>query len=723
MPLSPLRYLALSLAISPMVTLAATSGQWKVCPPTPRLNTIARPANLDIAATYVEADQALIQEQGDSTLDGKVIIVQQDQAITAANATYNKQTQQVNAKGNVRLESTTLELNSEQINYNLGTRAGEILSAYYRLPNVDARGKSAKIIREGENLTKLNAATYTTCPPHNETWRVEANSIELHHAENRGIARRVKFKIKDIPVFYFPYFSFPLEEKRKSGFLVPEFKTDDKSGLQVSFPYYFNLAPNYDLTVAPTVLSQRGVMVKSEFRHLKPNHSGKFVFNALPNDRKRDKKLRYQFDLNNQWQLDQGKKGTLTLKAGGVSDKDYIDDFGGSLAATSTVDIERKLTYNVTGKNWAFNAIAQDFQVLTTDTDAYTRLPQFTFNFNPQQKPAGITVNTETEYTHFYSSNQPKAQRFNIKLKATKPIEKEWGFIRPAITLNHTSYSIDREQNKSISLTLPTVSMDSGLIFEKRRTDNIIQTLEPRLFYTYTPYKDQSTIPVFDSAEKTLNYNELFSENRFTGKDRINDANRLTTSVTTRFQDTQTGRERLRVSAGQIYYFDDRKVALPSGTTETGKRSELVLETSGELNARTRISGSAFYDTKTGSLTASQAELNYRDSRDRLLNLNYGKRKNNYEALGTTAVVPINERWKVAAGWDYDINNRRTLETVGGLEYESCCWKTRVAARNYLQSDNSTFDQAIFVEFELKGLGSIGSGARNVLQNRVTGYE
>jgi LPS-assembly protein len=265
--------------------------------------------------------------------------------------------------------------------------------------------------------------------------------------------------------------------------------------------------------------------------------------------------------------------------------------------------------------------------------------------------------------------------------------------------------------------------MDSGLIFEKRRTDNIIQTLEPRLFYTYTPYKDQSTIPVFDSAEKTLNYNELFSENRFTGKDRINDANRLTTSVTTRFQDTQTGRERLRVSAGQIYYFDDRKVALPSGTTETGKRSELVLETSGELNARTRISGSAFYDTKTGSLTASQAELNYRDSRDRLLNLNYGKRKNNYEALGTTAVVPINERWKVAAGWDYDINNRRTLETVGGLEYESCCWKTRVAARNYLQSDNSTFDQAIFVEFELKGLGSIGSGARNVLQNRVTGYE
>ncbi|MBK8455005.1 MAG: LPS-assembly protein LptD [Thiofilum sp.] len=723
LPLSSLRYLALSLAISPVVTLAATPSTWKVCPPSARANTIPKPSQLDPDATYVEADNALLQDQGDSILEGDVIIAQSKQALRAASATYNKQTQQVNAQGQVRLESEQLELNSEQINYNLGTGAGEIFAAYYRLPTSDARGKSAKMIRDGERLTQLQAATYTTCPPHNETWRIEADQIQLYHQENRGVARKVKLKVKDIPVFYFPYFSFPLEEKRKSGFLVPEFKSDDKSGLQISFPYYFNLAPHYDLTVAPTVLSQRGLMVKNEFRYLQPNHKGNFVFNVIPSDRKRDGKLRYQFDIDQSMQLAQGKKGSLTLKAGGVSDNDYIDDFGGSLAATSTVNLERNLTYKLERQNWSFHAVAQDFQVLTTETDAYTRLPQFTFNFTPKQKPLGLQLQTTTEYTHFYSKDQPKAQRLHVKVKASKPIEKEWGFIRPSISLDHTSYSIDRNDKSTISRTLPTVSLDSGLIFEKRRVDNIIQTLEPRLFYTYTPYKDQADIPIFDSAEKTLTYNELFAENRFTGKDRVNDANRLTTSLTTRLQNTKTGREKLRASIGQIAYFDERKVTLPDQSTQTGKRSEVVMELSGELNARTRVTGSAFYDTKTGTLTASQAELNYKDQRERLLNVNYGKRKDSYEAIGITTVRPINNRWKVAAGWDYDLKNHRTLENVGGVQYESCCWKTRVAARRYLQNDNTTYDQAVFVEFELKGLGSLGSGARTLLQNRVTGYE
>ncbi|WP_020559281.1 LPS-assembly protein LptD [Thiofilum flexile] len=723
MPLSSLRYLALSLAISPALTLAATPDNWKVCPPTPRANTIPKPSQLDPEATYVEADSALLQEQGDSVLEGDVIIAQTKQALRAGRATYNKQTQQVNASGKVRLESEKLEINSERINYNLGTEAGEIFDVYYRFPSSDARGRGAKMIREGERLTQLNAASYTTCPPQNESWRIEADQIELHHQENRGVARKVKFKIKDIPVFYFPYFSFPLENKRKSGFLVPEFKSDDNSGLQISFPYYFNLAPNYDLTVAPAVLSQRGLLVKNEFRYLQPQYKGKFIFNFLPSDRKYEDKLRYQFDIDHSMQFDQGKKGSLTLKAGGVSDNDYIDDFGGSLAATSTVNLERKLTYNLNGRNWSFNAVAQDFQILTTDTDAYTRLPQFTFNFTPKQKPLGFQLQTATDYTYFYSKNQPKTQRFHTKIKATKPIEKEWGFIRPSISLDHTSYAIDRDDKSNISRTLPTLSLDSGLIFEKRRADNIIQTLEPRLFYTYTPYKNQADIPIFDTSEKTLTYDELFTENRFTGKDRINDANRLATSLTTRFQDTKTGREKLRASIGQITYFDDRRVTLPDQDAQTGKRSEVVTELSGELNARTRVTSSVFYDTKTGSLTASQAELNYKDPRGRLLNLTYGKRKDNYEALGFTTLTPINNRWKAATGWDYDLKNQRTLETVGGVQYESCCWKTRIAAHRYLQSDSTDYDQAIFLEFELKGLGNFGSSARTLLQNRVTGFE
>ena len=243
------------------------------------------------------------------------------------------------------------------------------------------------------------------------------------------------------------------------------------------------------------------------------------------------------------------------------------------------------------------------------------------------------------------------------------------------------------------------------------------------MYYTYTPFRDQSAIPIFDSSNKTLSYSQLFNSNRFTGKDRVEDANRLSTSVTTRIQDTENGREVFRASVGQMYHFEDRNVALPGESIASGSRSELVFEAAGELNAATRMTATALFDTDNKNLSASQLRINYKDRKERILNVGYSQRKDEYEATHFSFATPVTKQWKFAAGYEHDLQNNRMLESLLGAEYSSCCWKGRIAARKYLLADNTSYDDAVFVEIELKGLGNFGSGAREFLGNRIYGYE
>ncbi|HPQ95067.1 MAG: LPS-assembly protein LptD [Thiothrix sp.] len=682
-----------------------------------------RPVDLDAWAIYVEADEALFRYAAASWMRGDVHLSGRGSAISADEVTWNQNSGAVSARGNVYLKNGKFVLRSQAVDYNLNDGSGEISQTDYLLNSGSGRGSSARLVQHAGGSTEMHSATYTTCPPGVDSWRLEADRIVLDHETEQGKARNVRLKFMDTTVLYLPGFSFPLSNRRKSGLLTPGMGTSEKSGLELAVPYYFNLAPNYDLTTTPHLLSKRGIQIENEFRYLFNQHEGQLDYALLPHDNQRDGDSRYYFNIDHNTHF--APERTLTLKAEGVSDTDYFNDLGSSLASSSIVTLERTLEYTDSSHNgWYFSALAQSPQVLDSNAEAYARLPQLNLTYEPATDKNAIHWKASAEYARFTHSQSTNGQRADLALEASRRYENSYAWLQPAIKLQHTSYWLDRDQDNRISRTLPTAAVDYGLIFERPlKTGNRIQTLEPRIFYTYTPFRNQDDIPVFDSSEKSLSYSQLFSSNRFTGKDRIADANRLSSSLTTRIQDPDKGREVFRASIGQMRYFADRRVTLPDSSIQTSPRSELVLETAGELNDATHMTATAFVDTRQKQVSATRLRLNYRDHKERILNLGYSKREGEYEAAQFSFATPVTDTWKAFGAYEADLENGRMLEVLGGFEYGGCCWNGRMAARKYLISDNQTYDDALFLELELKGLGDFGNGTRDLLKNRIYGYE
>lgn len=719
-----IRIALMGLSCSPAIALAQT--QWQECPvPTEPTSQINRPDDLPTDVVYIEANQALLKDKGTSEMKGNVHVSQNNKKMRADKATYERTSAQVTGTGNIYFVDEGMSAHGSKLDYNLNKGSGTLDDASYRLTDssLGGRGTSKKVTRENENFTRMEQASYTTCPPGRDDWSLNSPNIRLYHDQDRGTATNVTLKVRKTPILYLPYISFPLSDKRKSGFLIPSLGSTEKSGVELSTPYYFSLAPNYDMTLTPTLLSKRGVQLGTEFRYLTENNNGVINYTILPNDKANDKKNRYYFDVKDRTQL--GSRSSLSLQAEGVSDSKYFVDLGNSLQATSTVNLERRLDYTTSGDNWTFSALAQDYQVLDGGTKPHSRLPQLLLNYRPPTNNKGININTETELTRFSGSEtSTNGSRLDLNAKASKRFSTEAAYVEPSISLRHTEYSLDSGSNAHISRTLPTATLDSGVFFERNiQQGKLLQTLEPRLYYTYTPYKDQSNIPVFDSSATTFSYGQLFSENRFTGKDRIEDANRISASVTSRIQNPQNGKELFRASLGQIYYLSDRKVTLPGNPTQTGKHSELVLETGGQITDKVNVNTTTFWDSKTKKVNANQFDIRYKDDKKRILNVGYTKYTNDFETGRLSFVAPAKQNWKIVGGVEHDLMNKRNLENVIGAEYETCCWKTRLVNRDYLLPDNKTRDNAIFIEFELKGLGNFGSGGRDLLKERIHSYE
>lgn len=716
------RYALLGVMCSPSVLWAQMD--WMTCPlPESLTNKVERPKDLAPQAVHIEADNAVFQENGVSEMRGAVHISQADKRLLADNATYEQPAGIVTGQGNISFSSDKLTINSQALHYNLPQDVGEMNAAEYQLAKGEGRGKSTKIIQQANGVTQLQNSSYTTCPPGKADWSINASRIDLHHDIQRGTARNVTLKVRNIPLVYLPYMSFPLTKERKSGFLSPVIASNNKSGLQIGLPYYFNLAPNYDLTITPTLLGRRGLQLGSEFRYLTKKHKGSLNYVILPNDRTSDKSNRYYFNIQNDTNL--GKESSLSLKAEGVSDSKYFVDLGNSLEATSVVNLERRLEYKTGGKDWSFSTLMQNFQVLDGGTAPHSRLPELDYKYFPRKKGNGVNYEIETNYTNFTDSKTTtNGSRLDLYTRASKKFAKDSLYFKPSLAVRHTDYALNNGENKNLSRTLPTASLDVGAVFERDvRKKTYVQTLEPRLFYTYTPYRDQSKIPIFDSSDRSLSYNQLFAENRFNGRDRIGDENRIAASVTTRIQSPKEGRELFRASIGQTYYFTQPKVTMPGELPTTGDRSEVVMEAAGEINPRTKVSTTAYWDSTKHDFNAGEVLVRYKDNKERILNVGYAQRKEVFESAKASFAVPVKSGWRAVGAIDHDLQNNRNLETVLGAEYANCCWKTRIAARNYLLPDNIKRDNAILLELELKGLGNFGSGTRDLLRNRINGYE
>ncbi|WP_430010173.1 LPS-assembly protein LptD [Methylophaga lonarensis] len=703
----------------------------------------------------VEADTAQIRQSGTSVFTGNVDVIRGGQQLNADHARYNQQTGEVHASGNVRLRDSDIVLRAQEAEWSMVDDEGALLDVEYQTREMHARGRADNVYRQGMSWTSMKNATYTTCMEGDDTWLLSAGRVYLDHDSAVGEATNVVVRVKGVPIFYTPYINFPLNDERKSGFLPPSIGNSSKNGFDVSTPYYWNIAPNRDATITPRYMGDRGLLLSGQYRYLYEGGEGQIEAGFLSSDNKRrDGELlnpNYRDDRKHftlQHLGDSGSNWFTEVDYNYVSDRQYLEDFGTNLSLTSTTHLNRLLRVGYSNPNWTLNARLHGYQTVADVSRPYQRLPQIVFRGNLPDQAFGLSYEMKAEYVMFDHSDRVRGQRVDLEPGISLPMGTPGMFLTPRVAVRHTRYDLnntgDTDFNRNINRTLPVLSLDSGLFFERPlsfRNGRYTQTLEPRAFYLYIPERNQDRIPVFDTNLRTFGMASLFSHDRFTGTDRVGDANQLTVGLTSRFINNRTGREGFRMTVGQIRYFTDRDVVLPD-RGEVGRRSDsdIVAEVVAAVTRSWSVAGEMQWDARDSKSSMSSAQIRYRGDDGGVFNIGHRYRRDSsnflegLEQIDVSAALPVNERWSVIGRYYRSIKDGRNLEMLAGFEYRSCCWATRLVYRDYLKySFNDAFDdaprnsdrrdKAIFLEFELKGLGSFGKRSDSLLQRSIIGYQ
>ncbi len=705
----------------------------ELCPPSPRADKQARPeVDPEDKQTHISADEAKVDSENLTIFRGNVKVRQGNRFLDADNIQYDRQTEIFTAEGKVTYSVDDIYLKGSNANMNMKDNKGSLENADYYTGSVKGRGQAKIIIIENDKRFRMEEATYTTCPPDKEAWRLNASSIILDKSTRQGSASNAVIEIADIPVLYLPYIRFPLGEERMSGLLFPAIAVTETNGTEISIPYYWNIAPNMDSTITLHNMTERGVMLENEFRYLTESTNGNIDFNYLPDDKK------FSEDRKKFTWLHSGTPAagwSTSVDYNYVSDTEYLDDFSGSLATSSVTHLNRKGTLSYNSESFLFSTLVQEYQNLT-GSEPYRRVPQLQFDTRFSNEEKKLNYDLVSEYVNFDHTNDSQIVGTRIKISPflSYTIKEDAGFFMPKLSYHHIQYALDNitspTQAKNPSADVPVFSLDTG-IFLERDTEiagtKLLHTLEPRLFYLYAPYKDQSSLPNFDTGLTSFSETLLFSENRFSGNDRVGDANRLTTSLTTRFYRQQDGTELFSATLGQIIYFRDREVILPGGVTETSDRSNYIGLLNFNPHRNWRLNSDIQWDPETKHTEVGNSRIQYNSGNGHIFNIDYRYRRNELRSRGISTAWRINPRWQVFAGNQYDIKNEHTQEEFFGIRYDDCCWGLRILATkkfDKLEGTNPRFEHAVFIELELKGLSSLGSRKKieTVLENGILGY-
>ncbi len=681
---------------------------------------------------HVRADNS----EGDylrADFSGSVEMHQGDKHLFAPELTYRHEEGKADLNRGGVISSPQAAIEGIKGHYDSGAQTASFEEAeYYMRGKQQAAVGSAKNARfdRKNNRDDFESVTWTTCPRLHPAWHIKAHTLMLDHNRERGVARDMTLRIGKIPVFYLPYFSFPISSARQSGFLIPSMGSSEERGFEVSIPYYWNIAPNQDATFTFRPMTKRGLMADAEYRFLGEKQEGTLYGALLANDRKRPHHPRWswrgthQYHFNDQWHTD--------LLHQQVSDVDYVKDLTTDFRLYDEWYLERHFTLYGNTDYGNLMLRAQDYQridpVVSEADKPYSRAPQLTYNHTT--KNGNWRYDVSAEAVHFHKDELGGANRVSGDVSAAYRLDAAYGYIEPQISANYAHYDYstrkDKLRGKHHDRFLPTFSLDSKLTFERGfdwQGEDWTQTLEPRLYYLYTPYKDQSEIPDFDTDERSLSWNWLFARNRFVGEDRIGDANQLTTSVSSSFYRNHDGQEKLRLSLGQIQYFKDRRVQLGDKATEKQGRSVLVSEGLYQIDQHWRLYGLTYWDTQKHRNERDVISLDYHLDRDRFINLAHHYNRRDYNQTTLAATWRINPQWRLFYRSDYSHRHHRLFNHVSGVEYNDCCWAWRLAGKHW--RDRPGDDQkhsAIYLEFVLKGLGNMGSRSGRMLQKEIHGF-
>ncbi|MBI2381342.1 MAG: LPS assembly protein LptD [Gammaproteobacteria bacterium] len=697
------------------------------------------------------APRVSTDKDGNVLMEGGAEIRQGERRIRADRAYLTKATEDVDASGEVSYRDPRLAAQGRALKGNLGTGAATLEDARYQLAGRNARGQAKRVGQTADRHVLMEDASFTTCPAGKDDWQFSAKEIDIDQDEGWGEARHMVLRAGDVPVFYFPYLTFPVDERRRSGFLWPDIGHSDRNGLDLSVPYYWNLAPNYDLTLNPRYMSERGLMLGTEFRHLSESTESQVAAEFLPNDQGEslaDSENRYLYRVQNDSRLGGGFVAGLDVTD--VSDDQYFHDLGTELSIANKEFLGRQGRVAWYGSHWNVSASASDTLALRTAVQPYEILPQVRARGQYDRIAGDLSFSFLSEATEFQHESQVDGRRVHVQPGFSYPLEWAAGFIRPSVKYLYTEYSQDLTHapagsplEAGVTRELPLASLDSGLVFEREAGGGAVHTLEPRLFYLYAPAREQDGIQVFDSALLDSSYPQLFAENRFTGLDRIGDADQLTAALTSRWLAADGG-ELLRFSLGQIAYFADREVQLsPSINPATEDRSGLIAELAWQLSDSWRVAGAAEWDENESETQKAQAAVHYADQ-GYAFNLRHRLRRPDSNLPAGTGLLeqgdlsfalPLGASWSLVGRYNRDLVGDQDLETLGGIEYSSCCWALRLVGRRYLDVNldsngvqipggNDEYNQGIFVQFVFRGLATVGNNkAGSLLQRSIAGYE
>lgn len=769
------------------------------------------------AFTHIDAAQSHFSFEGTSTLSGHVIIKQPGRLLYADQVYFYRDPKTgkittMDLLGAIKLQEPNLLIKAKKAHLNLDNQSGYLTDIIYRIllrntkvlvginedMPINAWGSARSLVQNSLGLIRLDNSTYSTCSPINPTWTLAAKKIILNRDTGRGKAYNTWLDFRGTPILYTPYLAFPIDNRRETGFLFPTLGTSSQSGVSIGFPYYWNMANNYDFLFTPTVFSKRGIQLSGQFRYLTHHSRGQIIGNYLAYDRAAARladQIPLLYPYSNplfypstarksfSWQEQRSwtPRWSSAINFNWVGDDYYLEDFNQPpIVAINQLAQQAALTY--TGDIWNFTTRINRYQTLhplnqSPVNNPYNTSPEIDLN-STTLNVYGFTVQINNQLTYFQRLNDPgelvkppQALRLNLFPSISYPMRSRDAYLVPRVQLSLTHYNIMNQVSgykSEIQRTTPLFSVDSGLYFDRQthwREHSYLQTLEPRLFYLNVPYRDQRNIPILDSALIPFSYDSLFMTNRFSGYDRIGDANQISYALTSRLLDQYTGEEKLRASIGQIYYFKDRRVLLcsplerqlsapgtlcanplivPGATSPTEKFSPIAAQLNYNVNPKWSTTANIAWDPTRHDIINAAANVQYHPRPNQLFNINFGRirfgdlfvttpptppnsHQNDFNRLGFSFATPLKHQWSTVGGWNYNFSHKYSQSFFYGLQYNSCCWAFRiVAGRTFFalnQNSSPIFNNVVYFQFQLKGLSTVGiSDITSFLTSNIPGY-
>lgn len=728
----------------------------------------------DQMSAFLIADDIQSDEEGTVVLTGNAEVRRIDSVVKGDRIDYHRSTGQLKVRGNGLIMREASIVKAPGFDYNIDAETGEITEPDFWLGATGGAGQAESADIFSTNHMRLNRVTYSGCPCPDPAWYIKSRQVDLRFEENEGVARHGTLYFKNVPILYSPYLTFPIRKERKSGFLMPTYGTSTAGGMEFSVPYYFNLAPNYDLTLTPRIMAKRGLQLGSEFRYLGHTYSGTLEGTYLNSDREADRD-RWYYGVKHSQALVGGLRANIDVRK--VSDDDYFRDFSAfGLNEASTSWLASSASLSWAGSPYVSGSLSvhkyQTLQDRNTDNylqPQYDKLPELNIRA-ARYDWGGFDVVSENYATRFsmpfYSGTlsafdeyrdtriAPDGDRFSSYTSVAYPIVRAGWYLTPKAGLHLSQYNIDwyadeltryRGRDKTHSRSVPILSIDSGMTFERDATlfgNAAIQTLEPRLYYLYVPYRDQSQLPIFDTAYSDFSFSQAFSENIFSGGwDRIADANQLTIGLTSRWLDADTGFERLSLSVAQRRSFKDQRVTLEPGDTprirsksdylvgaQAALTDKLSVRFDGQFNPdfneRNRLSTGVRWEPKR--LASVSAWYRYQRDPRQIRDQDYEVKPEDDQGREQVTLAgqwPLNNQWYALGRYDYSLKESRSTQSILGLEYKgNCCWSARVVLQRYAVARQEA-NTAVFFQLELSGLGGIGSDPMSLVRERVVGYQ